>query len=383
MRRTEDVHFGTVGAEGFVRKFLGQAADDVPVFIVAGKKSYSLSGAADFFSPLLAGKKPVHFSGFSPNPDIGELRTALVLYKESMSRLIVSVGGGTAIDIGKLVNYFAATGGDPAAYPGAAGSQDASFAPLLAVPTTAGSGSEATHFAVLYDGAQKLSVAHEELVPSHAWLNEEFTASMSTYQAAVSAFDAFAQAVESYWAVGSTSESRQDSAEAVRLCLRHMEGAVGTAAVGHRGGMLKAAHLAGRAINVAKTTAAHAMSYALTAHYGLAHGHAVAMTLPALFEANAEVSDFDVNDRRGAAHVRGVIEELCALLGAVSAEGAAFKIRELTARIGLGGEWFSTRGIDPSHPRALVLKEINAERLANNPRRLDAKELAWIVSHIR
>jgi alcohol dehydrogenase class IV len=134
---------------------------------------------------------------------------------------------------------------------------------------------------------------------------------------------------------------------------------------------------------VSKTTAAHALSYALTAHHGLPHGHAVAMTLPAVFEANADVTEADVNDLRGTAHVHDVIRELCMLLGADSPKKAVLRIHEIIARIGLSVAWLSEHGIDLSEARDNVMRGVNAERLGNNPRRLSARELEQIVLNIR
>ena len=383
MTSNEYVQVGSEGAEVFIQKFLALCRSDDKVFLIADRQAYEPSGAASFFPTLLADKRVVIFSDFSANPKIEELRRALVVFKETRAGLILSVGGGSALDIGKLVNYFAARSVDTEAYLEGKRGEDAEFFPHLAVPTTAGSGSEATHFAVLYYGFKKISVADKGLIPSHVWLNSVFTASMSPYQTASSGFDALAQAIESYWAVGSTSESRQDSAKALQLCLRHLEGAVLTPTSEHRAGMLEAAHLAGRAINVSKTTAAHAMSYALTAYYGLTHGHAVAMILPAVFEANAVVTEANLNDSRGVTHVRAVMRELCMLFGVVSPKKAAQRLQEIIARIGLSVVWFSAHGFDPAEARDYVMQEVNAERLANNPRRMDGETVARIVSYIK
>lgn len=352
------------------------------VFLIAGRQSFESSGAASFFSSCLVGNRVVRFSEFSANPKIDDLRQALGIFRKSRAGLILSVGGGSAIDLGKLVNYFTVTGLDPNDYlkGGHAGSEG--FLPHLSVPTTAGSGSEATHFAALYNGFKKISVADLRLIPSHVWLNAAFTASMSAYQTASSGFDALAQAIESYWAVGSTPKSRQYSAKALRRCLCHLEGAVLTPTSEHRAGMLEAAYLAGKAINVSKTTAAHAMSYTLMTHYGLPHGHAVAMTLPAVFAANADVTEADVNDLRGVVYVQSIIHDLCILLGCDTPKQAAQRIKQLMARVGLSNMWFSERDIDPTEARNYVIQEINVERMVNNPRRLDRKQLEWITSQI-
>lgn len=377
------IQIGTEGAEGFVQRFLDLDKSFTPLFLITGRQSFESSGAESFFAPIIANRQVIRFSDFSANPNIKDLCRALNVFKASKAKLIISVGGGSALDVAKLVNYFAATSTDPVSYAeGNRGSGDL-FCPLLAVPTTAGTGSEATHFATLYIGFKKISVADKRMTPSHIWLNPEFTSTMSAYLTACTGFDALAQAIESYWAVGSTKESKKYSEEAIKLCLQHLEGAVLAPTPEHREGMLNAAHFAGRAINISKTTAAHSMSYTLTAHYGLPHGHAVALLLPAVFEANVAVAEDDVNDPRGALHVRDAIQNLCRLLDCNTTKQSAQKLRELMARIGLSGSWFSSNGFDPTKARELIIQEINKERLANNPCILNAVMLERIVSNIR
>ena len=383
MNAAGHVHVGADGAEAFLLEFLAIGGVSSGIFLVAGRHSFEASGVARTLAPLLADRRVARFSDFSANPEVGELRQALAAFRESGAGLILAAGGGSALDLGKLVNYFSSMGLEPEDYLKGARGGGAGFRPLLAIPTTAGSGSEATHFAVLYDGVEKASIGDPRLVPSHAWLNAAFTESLSPYQAACSGFDALAQAIESSWAVCSTDSSRRASAQAVRLCREHLEGAVLKPSLAHRSGMLEAAHLAGQAINVSKTTAAHALSYSLTAHYGLAHGHAVAMTLPAVFEANAAVTAEDINDPRGVAHVRAVMQDLCACLGAGSTAQAVHEIQSLMARIGISSAWFREHGIEPGEVRKQVLREVNQERLGNNPRRLADAAMASIVERIQ
>lgn len=135
--------------------------------------------------------------------------------------------------------------------------------PCLALPTTASTGAEETRFAVCYDGETKYSVDFEAIRPSDVAIVPEFTASLPEYQKASTNFDAYAQAVESLWAKGATKESK----EYARLALALMK----------KGDWPEASYWAGRAIDISRTTAAHALSYYLTSHYGIPHGHAVYM----------------------------------------------------------------------------------------------------------
>ncbi len=378
-----NIQVGIEGAKEFVLEFLDLESSNVPIFLITGRKSYEASGAKDFFSSVLAGRKVVRFTDFSANPKKEDLDRALAAFKHSGARLILTVGGGTAIDLAKLINYFSATGIEPCSYlKGERGIGD-DFIPLIAVPTTAGTGSEATHFSALYIGFKKISIADKRMAPSHICLNPAFTASMSPYLSACTGFDALAQAVESYWAVGSTIESRKYSSKALQLCLNHLESAVLNPTLEHRSGMIEAAYLAGKAINISKTTAAHAMSYALTSHYGLPHGHAVAITLPALFEANADLLNNEVIDPRGKEHLRKIMGELCCFFDVTSAREAAKQLKDIIAKIGLSDSWLSEHGYNVKEAHKYIISEVNEERLTNNPCRLTMSHIERIVSHIR
>ena len=378
----DNIQIGPEGAENFVRGFLELGSLSAPLFLITGQKSYESSSAEKYFSSFFSGRQVIRFSDFTPNPKVDELTIALDTFKVSGAKMIIAVGGGTAIDLAKLVNYFFSTEIRPEEFmQGKRGAGD-NFIPLLAVPTTAGTGSETTHFSAIYFGFKKISISDKRMLPSHVWLNAVFTDSMSPYLTACTGFDALAQAIESYWAVGSTRESRQYSIKALKLCLQHIENAVLNPTLEHRTEMLKAAHFAGKSINVAKTTAAHAMSYALTTHYGVPHGHAVAMTLPALFEANADFTSKDVIDSRGVEHLHNIMTELCNLFAANSAKEVAQQLRDIMVKIGLSPYWLSEHDINPQKARETIIQEINEERLSNNPRRLNRDLLLKIVSSI-
>ena len=171
---------------------------------------------------------------------------------------------------------------------------------MIAIPTTAGTGSEATHFAVVYVDGEKYSLAHPYLVPAYAVIDPLLTYSLPAGVTAASGLDAFCQAIESIWAVGATDVSHTFATEAARLAVQHLRAAVQNPTDTARAGMCRAAHLSGKAINISKTTAPHALSYVLTAEYGLAHGVAVALTLAPMLQYNAQVTAIDCADPRSA-----------------------------------------------------------------------------------
>ncbi len=354
------------------------------VLLVTGGDSYVNSGAESFVSPVLQGRNVERFCSFSPNSSVRDLLCGLEAFSRFEPDCLVAVGGGSVIDMAKLINFFGTNGLEPSRFfDSTESSERVRVLPLVAVPTTAGAGSEATEFAVVYRNGQKHSVDDPALLPDVAVLNPDLTASLSPYQTACSGFDAFAQAVESYWAVGSTEQSRQNSRRAIELSLEHLEPAVKKPTPEHRKGMMEAAYLAGKAIAEAKTTAAHALSYVLTARYGLPHGHAVAMMLPSVFETNAAVSRETVSDPRGVEHVHAMIRELCSSLGCISVEEAVESIRCLKQRIGLTNSWVVEREVNVAEMFDCMVREVNVDRLSNNPRRLDEPVLREIVESIK
>lgn len=167
----------------------------------------------------------------------------------------VAVGGGTVIDTTKLV-------------------RDAvnSAAPFLAIPTTAGTGAEATRFAVYYEKGKKMSADDVRYLPTDVVLIPEFAETQTAYQKASTEFDAYAQAVESLWANGATKESKSYAHRALDLMAA--------------GQQMLGSYWAGKAIDISRTTAAHAFSYYMTATYGIPHGHAVYMMFPYVCYAN-------------------------------------------------------------------------------------------------
>lgn len=318
------VHKGLAGGGNFLAGFL-RGRDPDRVLLVCKPNSFEASGARDWFRRELGRDLPA-FSDFSPNPKEGDVIRGVERFRRLEAEAVVAVGGGSVLDMAKLINFFGSRqiGLDDCLKPGA-GLPSVPVRPLLAVPTTAGSGSEATHFAVVYRGSAKHSVADGAIRPSHVLLAPEFTGSLDAYQTACTGMDALAQAIESEWARAATEESRRHAREARQLAFDHLPGAVHAPDLEHRAAMLEAAHLAGRAIDVSKTTGAHAFSYALTSAYGLPHGHAVALLLPFFIgwheRAGLRVDAWNEERLRG--FIRGIglerrlpvtADELCDLL---------------------------------------------------------------------
>ena len=273
---------------------------------------------------LKACRMPFRFKGFTPNPKYEEAEIGANLFRGSGCDGVVAVGGGSALDVAKCVRAF--SGMDPTRnylnqpYP-------TDGAPLIAIPTTAGTGSESTRYVALYRDGEKQSLAHDCLLPDCAILEPAALLTLPDYQRKCTMLDALCHAVESWWSVPATLESRALSRRALEMIGAHLDGYLSNTFEGNRG-MQWAANLAGQAINLAPTTAAHAMSYRLTTLYGLPHGLAAGMCLPHVWEYMIDHMDA-CRDPRGGEPLMETFERIAAVLGATGAREGGKRIRDL------------------------------------------------------
>ncbi len=348
------------------------------IFLVSGRNSYINSGAEYLITTATGNININRFSEFTTNPDIGDLKKGISQFREFEPDIVVAIGGGSVIDMAKLILSTASTVGSDIQKILMANEILKSM-PLIAIPTTAGSGSEATQFAVLYVNDIKHSVDAPALLPDHAILDFTLTQATSAYQTAVSGIDALCQAVESYWSINSTNESREYSKKAIHLILSNINASVNDAQPEARKKMLEAAHYAGKAINIARTTAPHAMSYILTNRYGIPHGQAVALTLAPVFLINSDCdNNKGLNEQRGQAYLKQIMSSLGTMFGCSSAAEYAQKFTTVLSSIGLASS-FSQLGIDVKEAAKLISKNVNSNRLKNNPVVITEKDIYSII----
>ena len=220
------------------------------------------------------------FSNFGPNPTYDSVVEGAELFKSNGCDFLISIGGGSAMDVAKAVKLFSAMD-DGCDY--LTQSHKPSNVVHLAVPTTAGTGSESTAFSVIYRDGDKKSLENPVMIPDIVLLDAALLATLPEYQKKCAFLDAMGQCIESIWAVGANDESQDYAQTGLKLLLEYADGYF-------RGDVFAAqqvhlaANFSGRAINISKTTAAHAMSYGITALCKIPHGHAVAMALPVVWQ---------------------------------------------------------------------------------------------------
>lgn len=198
------------------------------------------------------------------------------------AEVLVAVGGGSAIDAAKLFAALRCGEGavlrhlrEGAPLPGGA------LPPVIAVPTTAGTGAEVTPFGTVWDGGRKRSVHDARLFPSHALLDPSLCRSMPPEVAAAAALDAFSHALEAIWNRNHSPETDALAVKAVRL----LRAGDDVASV-QRGALL-----AGLVIGVTRTALAHSLGYPLTARFGVPHGLASSFALAEVARFNAPAAD--------------------------------------------------------------------------------------------
>jgi alcohol dehydrogenase len=351
------------------------------VLLVTGQRSFEASGAARMVPTLQAAAVVTRWSDFAPNTDAADLAKGLEVVAEFAPDLIVAVGGGSAMDMAKLLCAYRGVAGPEgvveAIQSGAAVRRG--HTQLILVPTTSGSGSEATHFAVVYVGDEKYSIADRTLLPDHVILDPSLTLSGSPYQRATSGIDAVAQAIESLWASGATERSRGFARHALRHLLANLETFVNEPSSSAARGMAIGSHLAGRAIDISKTTAAHALSYGLTKGYGISHGHAVALTLGPFIEAHAVADASRLQSRVDPVRHAETMTTVLTRLGASTPAEARERFDALLRRIGLDPS-LEAAGVDTEERRAALAASVNLERLGNNPVVFDGRGLERLLA---
>jgi len=353
------------------------------IFLVTGEASYSISGAQKAIEPYLIGYNVTPFSGFEVNPKLYDIERGIMRFKENNCDFVIAIGGGSVMDVAKSVNIFVSNTGKPLDYIKKIGKMKNKGKTLVAIPTTSGSGSEATKFAVVYTEKIKQSLEHEFMLPDYAIVDLQFTLNLPKYITACSGIDALSQAIESYWCVNSTDDSKRYAKEAISLVISNLAAAVNDPSKECRGAMAKAAHLAGKAINISKTTACHAISYPITSYFNVPHGHAVSLTLAQILVYNSQVTEGDVLDKRGVNYVKEIINEIINLLGLDTVEEAAKKIENLMIEIRLSTK-LSQLGIKTEDDiQAIIQRGFNPDRVKNNPRELTEEVLRKILHNIR
>lgn len=346
---------------------------------IAEKKCLVVCGKAYASSPLKRIVEsccvPVYFKGYSPNPKYEEILAGIALFRSSACECILAVGGGSAMDTAKGIKLGAYGDPEKALFGGEVPKESLSI-PLIAVPTTAGTGSESTRYAVFYRDGEKVSATHEGCIPDVAVLCSAFLKRLPMRQRIATYLDAYCQAIESAWSVRATEQSKTLAFSAIDLLTEHGEAYLaGSQGEETLNSVMQGSSLAGQAIDLTSTTAAHAMCYQLTVLYGIPHGMAVALCLPKIWRYMLAQSDW--NDPRGEGYVRTTFDDIAKHMGASTVLAAVEAFETLLSRHGVVAPALTEERI------AYMASKVDVSRLSRNPGRLTEKSLCEIYDTLR
>ena len=324
-------------------------------------------------SALLGERLVQVFDRVRPNPDYESLIAAAAEMREARPKCLVALGGGSAIDTAKVIARL--LGGPEGASLSGYLAHDVVLGsvaaiPMIAIPTTAGTGAEVTPFATVWDltNGRKYSLVGDDLYPRTAIVDPLLTQGLPWRITVASGLDTVAHALESTWNRNATPITLglavQSLSFAIPALLKLRQSPNDSNA---RYDMMQASLLAGLAISQTRTALAHSISYPLTARLGLEHGFAVAFTLPEILRFNIPVDD-------------GRVSRLANELGYRSGSEFADDLERIFIELELK-EFIGSVVPNSSEVFSLLGEMLNPERADNNLRKVCYDDLTDIIRH--
>lgn len=261
----------------------------------------------------------------SPNPDVKEVDACAAIIRENKHGFVLALGGGSALDCAKAAASICMTEDSIRKYHGTGEKMPQQHLPLIAMPTTAGTGSEVTCVSVLTNHAEgkKSPIVSDGFYPTLALIDPELTYSMPPGVTASTGIDVLCHALEGFWSKGHQPVCDALARHACRIVFTYLERACMDGKDKEaREKMAEASVIAGMAFTLPKTTASHACSFPLTNLYHIPHGEACGLTIDYFSKINAKAEN-----RR--------LESFAKDLGFDGAAGLAEEIRSLKIKLGL------------------------------------------------
>jgi alcohol dehydrogenase len=311
-----------------------------------------------------AGIDVSHFREFGQNPDTQMIEAGRVAAQPLGVDSVIGLGGGSSLDCAKGINFLLTNGGTMADYRGY-GKATRPLLPMIAVPTTAGTGSEAQSYAVISDAAThtKMACGDPTAAPAVALLDPTLTLTAPRHVTAMAGFDAIAHAVETAVTTKRTTLSDTFSQKAWQLLNDAFERVLlYPSDLEARAAMMAGSHFAGMAIEQSMLGAAHACANPLTARCNLPHGLALAILLPHVVRWNASVALDRYSSLLGAPRRRARDED--------AAEALARRLEDLAAAGGLSVS-LRDNGIEESALPELAALAVEQWTGTFNPRPFD------------
>ena len=248
------------------------------IFLITGENSFIKSGASFYLRSVLKETNLKIYLKKSFVPEINELKKIITFINNFNPELILAIGGGTVIDYAKVASCTNLSEITFKKIFLSKVKHKKKFK-LIVIPTTAGSGAEVTSNAVIFIKNCKFSFENSNLLPDNFFLVPSLILKLNKKIKASSGFDAISQDIESLISIKSNKASVKFAKQSLKLSLENYLNFVKFPSKNNSFQMSLSANLSGKAINISKTTAPHAVSYPFTSYFKISHGHAVSLTL--------------------------------------------------------------------------------------------------------
>jgi 1,3-propanediol dehydrogenase/alcohol dehydrogenase len=369
---------GTIGKVGEEAKKLGKRA-----LVVTGGKSARRMGALQKVEDSLKnmGIKTILFEGVEANPCLETIERAADLTKAKKCQIIVGLGGGSPMDAAKGIAVSSTNPGPFTQYLGRNKLKESPL-PVIAIPTTAGTGSEVTPYAVFTTTTRgkrrKKIMADDSIFPKVALVDPELTLSLPSSVTADTGIDALSHAIEGLISKNSQWLSDYLAVRAIKLLSTYLpEVARNPQDIEIRSRVLYASLLAGMVIAQTGTVLVHLMSYRLTSDLNLPHGRACAMLLPWVCEFNLKSSPAKLTSL-----AKSLGENVENLSQEDAVESVVNRIRNLLLHLGLPQD-LESRKIEESLIEDFVDEVMqDTRKLANNPRKVTLEDVIDIYRKV-
>ena len=345
------------------------------IFLLCGEKSLVTSGADNLVKNITQNKKIKIFYKNSFIPIIDELIKIIFEIRKFQPDLILAIGGGTIIDYAKIANVIELKDNLTDLIVNYSYPFKKKYTKIAVIPTTAGSGAEVTSNAVIYVDGIKHSFESDLLIPDYFFLVPDFLTSAPLKIKASAGFDAIAQALESLISKKSNDESVKYASKSLKISIKSYTNFLKDPNLKNATEMALASNLAGRAINISKTTAPHAASYPFTSLFNISHGHAVGLFFEKFFEFNynnifRSEANFDLNKR---------FNIIFDLFETPDIKSFNSKISLIKKRANLEDNLYDLN-IDINKRSEEIISGINILRLGNNPVKINGADIYKIIS---
>jgi len=343
------------------------------ILLISGNNSYHKTGAKEKFKNILKNKETYLFIKNSYFPDYQELKKILNFKNLVKPDLIIAIGGGCVMDYAKICSVINSQKNLKEKIINSDIFSKKKIR-VLAIPTTAGSGAEVTSSAVIYINNIKYSVEGNNLRPDFYAIIPEFLISSSFKIDASSSFDAISQSIESLFSERSTQESISFAKRGLNILLKNYITFLKKKDLTNSYKMALGANLAGKAINISKTTAPHALSYPFTALFNVPHGHAVSLTLNKFLKFNylnlsKSSSSFNLKERYK------LLFDLTKTKNLIELDRYLLNVKKKAC---LEQNFFKL-GINLDRDIDRIIKGLNEQRLKNNPIKISKKDIRHIL----